>query len=452
MKIKQLLKQFAATTSALALLLALAPVQFAQAAFSGLNGRIVFTSLRDGQQELYSMRQDGSQIIRLNALGNYPDVSADGKKVVFTSNRDGNSEIYTMNIDGTGQTRLTNNSATDELSKWSPDGTKITFYTTRDGNQEVYTMNADGTNQQNITNHPSAQANPSWSPDGTKIAINDSRNSNHEIYTINPDGSNPTRLTTNASTDTRPSWSSDGTKVVFRSDRDGNPEIYSMNADGTNQTRLTTASTTDDYPVYSPDGTKIIWASSESGSSDVWSMDADGTNKFVLTQTTASDTQPSGQPVTVPPATINQKLVLDATKGSAVFNAPANHTDTYEQIDPASVLIIQQPTKGNISVNETTGEITYTSNKQASTGNLPSSLDKLFFKSVSAQSANQDSFTYQICSTVNNQLCTSVTVTVNLASASLADTGSRTANMLLAGSTAALFGFALLVIRKKLYV
>jgi Tol biopolymer transport system component len=34
-------------------------------------------------------------------------------KIIFTSDRDGNDEIYTMNTNGSGQTRLTTNPATD---------------------------------------------------------------------------------------------------------------------------------------------------------------------------------------------------------------------------------------------------------------------------------------------------------------------------------------------------
>ena len=41
--------------------------------------------------------------------------------IVFSSDRDGNSEIYIMDIDGTNQTRLTNNSASDDEPVWSPD-------------------------------------------------------------------------------------------------------------------------------------------------------------------------------------------------------------------------------------------------------------------------------------------------------------------------------------------
>ena len=43
--------------------------------------------------------------------------------------------------DGTGQTRLTDNNATDDLASWSPDGKKLAFETLRDSNEEIYIMN-----------------------------------------------------------------------------------------------------------------------------------------------------------------------------------------------------------------------------------------------------------------------------------------------------------------------
>ena len=46
-------------------------------------------------------------------------------KIAFTSSRDGNHEIYVMKADGSGQTRLTNNVADDGFPAWSPDAAKI---------------------------------------------------------------------------------------------------------------------------------------------------------------------------------------------------------------------------------------------------------------------------------------------------------------------------------------
>ncbi|MFL6408338.1 MAG: TolB family protein [Nitrososphaeraceae archaeon] len=43
----------------------------------------------------------------------------DGTKLAFTSDRDGNHEIYVMNAqDGSNQTRLTDNTDSDEFPAW----------------------------------------------------------------------------------------------------------------------------------------------------------------------------------------------------------------------------------------------------------------------------------------------------------------------------------------------
>jgi len=56
-----------------------------------------------------------------------PDYSSDGKRIVFTSNRDQQGEIYVMNPDGSGQKRLTRRRGDDWAPRFSPDGTRIAF-------------------------------------------------------------------------------------------------------------------------------------------------------------------------------------------------------------------------------------------------------------------------------------------------------------------------------------
>jgi len=108
-----------------------------------VNGKVAFVRGTD----IFISNADGTNQINLTNGGGInedPAFSPDGVKVIFTTNRDGNYEIYRININGTGIQRLTNAAGTDEFPVYSSDGSKIVFTSDRDGNQEIYTMNADG--------------------------------------------------------------------------------------------------------------------------------------------------------------------------------------------------------------------------------------------------------------------------------------------------------------------
>lgn len=76
--------------------------------------------------------------------------------IAYTSLQDGNYEIYVMNNDGTGQSRLTNNPAVDSGPAFSPDGRRIAFIR----NGDIWLMNPDGSDQRSIATH--RYAGVSW--------------------------------------------------------------------------------------------------------------------------------------------------------------------------------------------------------------------------------------------------------------------------------------------------
>jgi TolB protein len=81
---------------------------------------------------------------------------------LFTSDRDGNQEIYSVSVDGSGLLNLTNNNASDSLAVWFRGGDWIAFTTNRDGNSEVYVMTAEGENPYNATRDPAEDLSWSW--------------------------------------------------------------------------------------------------------------------------------------------------------------------------------------------------------------------------------------------------------------------------------------------------
>lgn len=91
-------------------------------------------------------------------------------KIVFTSTRDGNKEIYTMSLDGSQQVRLTHNPADDLYPAWSPTGEQILFVSNRHGLPDLYLMEADGKSERRVFSKSARREDPTWSADGKQIA------------------------------------------------------------------------------------------------------------------------------------------------------------------------------------------------------------------------------------------------------------------------------------------
>ena len=248
--------------------------------------RIAFETNRDGNYEVYSMKPDGSNPLRLTNHADFdgePSFSRDGSKLLFTSTRDGNSEVYIMNPDGTNQRRLTNSLGSDGSGVISPDGTKIAFISARSGNLEVWMMNLDGSGQTQLTSGEYPAFSPSFSPDGSKLLYNRFDGNDPEIFSINVDGTNETNVTNNTGKDDRGgSFSPDGSKIVYEVwDVAGYDwDIAVMNADGSDQTILTTFSSVNDQEAtFSPDGNHISFTRI----GEIWVMTYGGAGAIGLT-------------------------------------------------------------------------------------------------------------------------------------------------------------------------
>lgn len=262
----------------------------------GGRSAVLFTTNRDGNQEIYQMGLDGQDVVNLtNNIGNdnYPRVSPDGLQVSFNSNRDGNREIYVMNIDGSNVRRLTENRAEDYDASWSADGKQLVFISNRDGNAEIYVMAADGSdgdNPQRLTRSPASELRPVFSPDGQFIAFNAARGANEQIYVMTVKGEvlgEPAReITNNRGYSRAPSWSPDSKRIIFSGIRDNLLDIIEVDLATGQERRLTQGQESDVFPIYSADGTLIIWLTNRGlvGSQvyNLWVMNLDGSRPLPI--------------------------------------------------------------------------------------------------------------------------------------------------------------------------
>ena len=93
-------------------------------------------------------------------------------KILFTSRRDGNYEIYMMNPDGSEQVNLTQHPAIDLDAAWSPTGEQILFVSDRGGTRDLYLMDADGGNVRRVFKRKIEvwRTRPTWSRDSKQFA------------------------------------------------------------------------------------------------------------------------------------------------------------------------------------------------------------------------------------------------------------------------------------------
>ena len=200
--------------------------------------------------DIFRANADGSNLTRLTSTPGYDaeaTIARDGR-VVFTSVRDGDMEIYSMNGDGSDVRRLTNLPGPDGGPFFSSDGSKIVFRGRhpqpgaelsdflallkeaiwRPTSLEIFVMDRDGRNLKQVTTAGGANFAPFFTPDGKKIIFSSNmqnpRGRDFDLFLVNVDGTGLEQITFNPAFDGFPMFSPDGKKLVFASNRNAAKE------------------------------------------------------------------------------------------------------------------------------------------------------------------------------------------------------------------------------------
>src|SRR5688572_193455 len=174
--------------------------------------------------DIFSAKADGTDLRRLTNTDGYDAegvVSPDGRKILFTSARDGDLELYEMNIDGSNPRRLTNALGYDGGAFYSQDGQWIVWRANRPKTEEdikkdrdlfaqalvmpskmeIMIMKTDGTEMKQLTANGAANFAPYFHPNGRQIIFASDVNNknrgvpNFDLYLMNRDGSNVQQVT-----------------------------------------------------------------------------------------------------------------------------------------------------------------------------------------------------------------------------------------------------------------
>ncbi len=179
----------------------------AECTISPRGDRMVFTSTRSGDLELWSARLDGTDLVQLTDTLGYDGgafYSHDGKSIVFRST------IF-------DPARLAEEEARyrDLLAQWK----------VRPHALEIQLMAADGSNRRQVTHLGGANFAPFFFPDDRRIVFASNHHElsarNFDLFAIGVDGADLERVTTYDGFDAFPMFRPDGRYLVFASNRGG---------------------------------------------------------------------------------------------------------------------------------------------------------------------------------------------------------------------------------------
>ena len=184
----------------------------------------VFVADSDGRAQLFRFRNDTIALLSTSAGGNDFDPKSAAARLVFTSDRDGNEEVYISDLEGSVQHRVTNGASADDEPALDPAGATIAFVSDRSGTPLIWLVGAPaldattlGTPTVLATGLPTfvPERSPAWSPDGRTIAFTSPAEGKSQLYIVPADGGTAVRLTNESDGAFWPTWDPSGESIYY---------------------------------------------------------------------------------------------------------------------------------------------------------------------------------------------------------------------------------------------
>jgi len=282
----------------------------------GADGRIYFTSERDGIFNLWRIEPTGDgleQVTRHTKDGVVnPAISPDGRTIIYEDEfelwtlevpdgqpvkvtvdlefdnknnlfevltTDGEADGFTPNPDGSfvaidyhgeifivpsdpevgEKTRVTASAWRERSELWSPDGKFLAYVSDESLEEEIWLYELESATRRKLTDLAALKGNLTWTPDSSKLVFE----ADDTLYSVNVADAALTELASNPEGGFRLSdVSKDGRYLVYsRSDEDLNSEVYLFDTEERTEYNLTRNPFRDSGGALTPDGKHVVFSS-----------------------------------------------------------------------------------------------------------------------------------------------------------------------------------------------
>ncbi|HYX30354.1 MAG TPA: winged helix-turn-helix domain-containing protein, partial [Pyrinomonadaceae bacterium] len=226
------------------------PRQLTTTSYDGLDGiswtpegKIVYTSQINGEQNLWMIGMDGSpkQLTAHAGFNEQPAVSPDGRYIVFLSNRNDQEQLWRIDIDGKHAMQLTHGQG-DRQPTFTTDGQSVIYRSDSAG--RLLRVNIDGGEPVALTDF--GVNDPNVSPDGKTIVCGHRApgfGTKNLIITIGIEGGEPKPIADWPAEYGRLRWMPDGSAIAYAARQAGVGNIWIQPLNGGAATQLTHWST-----------------------------------------------------------------------------------------------------------------------------------------------------------------------------------------------------------------
>jgi Tol biopolymer transport system component len=200
-----------------------------------------------GQDQLYRIKMDGSDLKRLTYDADYDNtlaVSTDGSRIAYNQNLFTGGDTETISVidyrhGGVAGGVYSSVTKVIQSLSWSNNGEKLAFFLWNEDVRinekpiygDLYIMNSNGTNLTKIKSDlPLVMDTPTWSPDDSQLAVPAYDNTGVNLYVIDVKSQTMKKITDSNDEVRYPNWSPSSNKILFMQ----GTNYYTVAPNGTN--------------------------------------------------------------------------------------------------------------------------------------------------------------------------------------------------------------------------